>query len=246
MARSIKAVALALMAGLWGSGAGAAPAVTAPNGGTHVVGTPLTVTWSGFPGANVHLEIVLLGSSSSASVITYPWVASVPNTGTYTGPTPVLFCSGTPGLNMPISQWTAMAMVDGTTPPAQAIGPQFKLACPQMGSLSVQKVVVNATGGPAPPYPLFSINVDCTPPGGGRGRVTPVRVGANQGVSLGALLASGSTCRASEAAPAPIRALRACKGRLATWTTTYSPAVAVPVGGGATLTVTNTLACAPG
>ena len=50
---------------------------------------------------------------------------------------------------------------------------------------------------------------------------------------------------ATEATPAPLRAVRACKGRLATWTTTYSPAVVIPVGGAATLTVTNTLACAP-
>lgn len=249
MARSIKAAGLALVAGLWGSGAGAAPAVTAPSGGTHVVGTPLTVTWSGIPGASVHLEIVLLGAISSSSVITYPWMASVPNTGTFTGPSPTLFCAPQPpgGLDRPISQWTAMALVGGAGQGSQAIGPGFKLACPQTGALSVKKVVVNATGGAAPAYPLFNITVTCTPPAAGRrGSSTSLQVGADQAVSLSALLAAGSSCRATEAAPAPIRALRACKGRLTTWTTSYSPAAIIPASGAATLTVTNTLACAPG
>ena len=248
MARSIKAAALGLMAGLWGSCAWAAPAVTAPSGGTHTVGTPLTVTWSGFPGANVHLEIVLLGSSSSVSVITYPWMASVPNTGSYTGPSPALFCTPQPGLDKPISQWTAMGLVGSVGQAAQAIGPQFKLACPQVGSLSVKKVVVNATGGAPPPaYPPFVITVDCTPPSGSgkKGTRTPVSVGAGQAVSLAGLLPAGTTCRATETPPLAVRALRACKGRLATWTTTYSPAAVIPAGGAATLTVTNTLACAP-
>jgi uncharacterized repeat protein (TIGR01451 family) len=109
------------------------------------------------------------------------------------------------------------------------------------GHLSLYKTVVNNTGGPVPTMPSsFDLTAHC-------GALSQtVHVPANNGVSLAAAIAAGTTCTVTEASLPNIDRLKQCKGQPAVWTTTYSPAVTIPAGGNATLTATNTLACGKG
>lgn len=151
------------------------------------------------------------------------------------------------GCNGGSASWTtsyapaqSVISVDGTLTHVTVMN---TLACDHTatGHLSVFKTVVNATGDPAPPIPSsFSVAVHCTPRGPPN---TALMVPANSGVSLAASIPANSNCSVIEPQLASIPNMKACKGRSASWTTSYSPAVTITAGAISTLTVTNTLTC---
>lgn len=132
-----------------------------------------------------------------------------------------------------------------------AAGPQVddvRLSCAlpnPTGSLTVAKVVVNTTGGPAPIPGMFSMVTHCSANAATPGVNTPVMVPGNGSVTPASQFAAGSQCSVTETLPAPIPKLEACKGRGATWTVSYSPPVTIVSGSTPVLTVTNTLTCDP-
>ena len=113
---------------------------------------------------------------------------------------------------------------------------------PAGGHLTVNKVVVNLTNGPAPIPPTFSVMAHCTLSGASTLNATlPVPTGS--GVSAAAAIAAGSNCSIMEGPLPPIPGLKACKGASASWTSSYSPAAVIVAGATTTLTATNTLRC---
>lgn len=268
--RLLAFTALTLAALATASPAAAQRMVTGPTG-THTVGQPVTITWSGYPGgptALVSLSLTLTDASSLAGTINIPLAGNVPNSGQHSAVIPAGLCQPNV-LDQPTSQWNAYAGVSDGAVGSHRNGPAFKLRCPprrvtgggtavaanllggalladapQVGHLTVTKTVVNATGGAAPPYPKFAITVTCTSTAG----EAPVRVllsvGANQAVSLAQPVPAGAICQASETPPPPVDNARGCPNGKARWTTTYSAPATIPAGGQAVLKVTNTLNCA--
>ncbi|MDD5333456.1 MAG: DUF5979 domain-containing protein [Rhodoferax sp.] len=112
---------------------------------------------------------------------------------------------------------------------------------PRGGHLTVNKVIVNTTGGPAPIPPTFDVAAQCTLSGANTLNVT-LPVPSNGGLSAAPPIAVGSICNIHEGLLAKIPNLKACNGATASWTSSYSGPVTM-LAGGATLTATNTLAC---
>ena len=113
---------------------------------------------------------------------------------------------------------------------------------PAGGHLTVNKVVVNSTGGAAPIPPTFSVTAHCTLGGAQTLHVT-LPVPANGGVSAAAPVAVGSNCTITEGPLPSIANLPACKGATASWSSSFSGPVTISAGAAATLTATNTLRC---
>lgn len=112
---------------------------------------------------------------------------------------------------------------------------------PRGGHLTVNKVVVNTTGGPAPIPPTFDVSAQCALSGANTLNVT-LPVPASGGLSAAALIPAGSICSIHEGLLPKIPNLKQCNGATASWTSSYSGPVTMTVGG-ATMTATNTLAC---
>src|ERR1035437_6257903 len=112
-------------------------------------------------------------------------------------------------------------------------GPQLDnvtMQCTPPGSLNVQKIVVNDTGGPVPIPPTFSTTTHCLASAGSLAVDTPVAVPGNQTVSQPGALTAGTVCSVTEVLPDHIQALDACKGLVATWTMGYSAPVTIVSG----------------
>ena len=253
-------------------GVAAAGTVTAPVAGVYTIGQPLTVSWNGVPSSSgqVTIGVTLTGSSNTFGTYSLPWATGVSNSGTYVGALPMVLCSGKAPFETPTSQWTAhIYVIDANVSGQMVQGPAIQLRCPvnysgyggpatlaggghlskevRTGTLAVTKVVVNATGGPAPAYPDFEMTVRCGAPGAkpDDGAALPIHTVAGRTLSLPAAYPVGTVCRVAEIKPPPIRGLRACLGHTAVWTTAYSPPATIAPESQAVLTVTNTLSCSP-
>ena len=265
--RGVGAVTLVAAHVLVGTNSAAASVVTFPNGGSLTITSPFIVSWNGVgpPGSPVDITIDLAGASSFAGMMQVPLAIGVVNSGQHTVAVPGMygfFCTNNGVLDMPRAQWVSrMRVLSSNNHNVTAVGLPFKIKCPPVlstaplpgpaivarankgrsqGTLHVYKVVINATGGPAPIPPSFPMLAECAPNSSQSISVTPGPTGTPVPV-----IAAPARCFVTEPPVRPILDVEGCKGGKASWASLVIPqqGVTVPLNGRATVTVRNTLTC---